>query len=77
MTRSVPERLAFVEGEIDVMADLQDAVAGRDAGERDEADHRGDRQRLGGEVERDHRADQGERDVAHHDQRQRRRLIAR
>ena len=40
------EDLAFVECEIDVMADLQDAVARRDAGERDDATLEADRGRM-------------------------------
>ena len=58
------------------MADLEDAVARGDAGQRDEADHRGDRERLSGEPERDDAADQRERNVAHDDERQHRRAVA-
>ena len=43
-----PEGHVLVQGQIDVVADLEDAVARGDAGQRDEADHRGDRQRLAG-----------------------------
>ena len=64
------ERHAFVQRQIDVVADLQDAVARRDAGQRDEADHAGDRERLAGDPERRDRADQRERHAAHDDQRQ-------
>ncbi len=39
------ELLAFVEGEIDVVADLQNAVACRNACERNEADEARDRER--------------------------------
>ena len=58
------------------MADLQDAVAGADAGQRDEADHRRHRERLSHQPEREHAADQGERHVAHDDERQHRRAVA-
>ena len=33
------ERLTFVQDEIDVVADLEDAVPGGNSGQRDEADH--------------------------------------
>jgi hypothetical protein len=33
---------AFLDGEIDIVADLENAVACRDARQRDEADHAGD-----------------------------------
>ena len=71
-----PERLALVQHQVDVVTDLEDAVAGADAGERDEADHRGHRQRLAREPQRDHAADQGQRDVGHDDQRQDGRAVA-
>ncbi len=71
-----PEALALVESQVDVVRDLEDAIAGRDAGERDEADHRGDRERLPGEVQRHDAADQRKWDVAHDDQGQHRRLVA-
>ena len=40
------ERLAFVQHEIDVVEIFRMPLRARDAGERDEADHRGDRERL-------------------------------
>jgi hypothetical protein len=58
------------------VADLQDAVAHRDAGQRDEADQRRHRQRLARQPQAEHRADQRQRDVGHDQRRQRRRLVA-
>ena len=70
------EGLAFAQHQVDVVADLEDAVARADAGERDEADHGRDRQRLPGEPQGDDAADQRQRDVAHDDERQHRRPVA-
>ena len=70
MTSSRPELHLLVQGEIDVVAYLENAVAGRDPRQRDEADHAGDGQRLIGQRQRRDRADQRERHPAHDDQRQ-------
>ena len=51
-TSSRPEGQALPQGQVDVMADLEDAVACRDARQRDEADHAGDRKRLACEPQR-------------------------
>jgi hypothetical protein len=56
-----PERHPLPERQIDVVADLQDTVARRYTGQRDEADHGRDRERLACQPECDHRPDQGER----------------
>ena len=58
------------------MADLQDAVARRDPGERDETDHRRDGQRLAGDPQRGDRTDEGHWDSPHHYQRERQRAVA-
>jgi hypothetical protein len=43
-----PEAFTLEQRQVDVVADLEDAVARRDAGERDEADGAGHRERLVG-----------------------------
>ena len=70
------EGLALAQHQIDVVADLEDAVARADAAKRDEADHGRDRERLPGEPQGDDAADQGQWDVAHDDQRQHRGPVA-
>ena len=60
-TRSRPNGIAFVQREIDVVADLQNAVAGRDARQRDESDHAGDGKRLTGDPQGGDAADQRQR----------------
>ena len=60
------ERLALVLDEVQVVRDHHDAVAARDAGERDEPDERRDRERLRREPQRHDAADERERDVEHH-----------
>ncbi len=70
------ELFALEQHEIDVVADLQDAVTRRDARERDEADGARHRERLAGDPQRRDAAYEGERHVAHDDQRQRRRAVA-
>src|SRR6266516_2658234 len=62
------EELAFVQGKIDILRNLQDAVSRRDAGERDEADHGGHRKRLRRDIQRNDAADQSQRNIAHDDQ---------
>jgi hypothetical protein len=64
------------KAQVDVVADLEDAVARGDAGQRDEAHQRRHRQRLAGNPQRDHAADQGQRDVAHDDEGEHRRAVA-
>ena len=70
------EPLALDQHEIDVVADLEDAVARTDAGKRDEADHGRHRKRLARDPKGRDAADQRQRHVAHDDQREHRRLIA-
>src|SRR5262249_29250339 len=65
-----PEAFAFVQGKIDIVRNLQDAVARRDAGERDESDHGGYRKRLRRDIQRDDAADQSQRNIGHDDQRE-------
>ena len=60
--------MPYVEGRsltVDVVADHQDAVAGGDARERDEAHERGDAERLAGNDEGGDAADERERHVEH------------
>ncbi|MNT36511.1 hypothetical protein D3C72_1725970 [compost metagenome] len=59
------------------MADFQDAVAGGDARQRNEADHGRHRQRQATKPHGDHAADQRQRDVRHDDQRECRGAVAR
>jgi hypothetical protein len=57
---------------LDQMVDVGDhhhAVAGGDAEQRDEADDRGDRQHAAGNEDADDAADDGQRQVEHHQQR--------
>jgi hypothetical protein len=56
------------------MADFQDAVARRNASQRDEADQRRNRQRLAGQPQAKHAADQRQRDIGHDQPGQQRRL---
>ena len=72
ITSCAPEALALEQRQVDVVADLEDAVARGDAGERDEADGAGDRERLAGDPQRRDAADQRQRHVAHDDERQHR-----
>src|SRR5262245_21439281 len=64
------ESLPFEEGEVDVVADLENAVARGDAGQRDEADHGGDRQGLADYRQRNDAADEGQRNAGEDDDRQ-------
>ena len=67
MTSSGPNAICLAQGEIDVVADLENAVACRDSRQRDEADHAGDGQRLTGQRQRRDRTDQRQRHAAHDD----------
>ena len=68
MTSCWPELHLLAQSEIDVVADLENAVAGRDPRQRDEANHAGDGQRLTGQRQRRDRTDQRQRHPAHDDQ---------
>ena len=63
------QRPALAVGVADEV-DQQDRVAHDDAGERDEADHRGRRERRAEQPVAEHDADQGQRDRRQDDQRQ-------
>src|SRR6266540_7024919 len=63
-----PEAFAFVQGKIDIVRNLQDAVSCRNTSERDEADHGCHRKRLRGDIQRNNAADQSQRNIAHDDQ---------
>ncbi len=69
--------LTFKHGEVYVVTDLEDAVACRDAGQRDEANHTGDRQRLSGNPKRHYASDQGQRDIHKNNGAEHGRLVAR
>jgi hypothetical protein len=60
------EGLAFEANQVGVVRELEDAVAGGDAGERDEADQRRDGQWLAREPQADDAADQCQRHVGDH-----------
>src|SRR5262249_17423405 len=71
-----PEAFAFAQGKIDIVRNLQDDVARRDAGERDESDHGGYRKRLRRDIQCDDAADQSQRNIGHDDQSENSRAIA-
>ena len=63
--------------QVDVVADLEDAVACGNAGQRDEAHHGGHRQAHAGQPHGDHAANERQRDVRHDDAGQHGRAVAR
>jgi hypothetical protein len=68
-SRTVDQRLAFGVGMADEVHQ-QDRVAHDDAGKRDEADHRGGRERRAEQPVTAHDADEGQRHRRQDDQRQ-------
>ena len=65
-----------MQDEIDVVRNLEDAVARRDPGEGHEANHAGDGKRQPGDPEGSDRSNQSKGHRAHDDQRQHRGSVA-